>query len=596
MVGGFYYLLSFRYDLETIGEMPERSVVYDKDGKFLSRLSGENRIVVPFDKVSNDFINALLAREDTRFYQHVGVDPIGILRALVRNLALGGIRQGGSTITQQLARNSFPLGGRNYHRKLLEAAMSFRIETELTKERILECYVNRIYFGSGYYGIETACQAYFGKPAARINLSEAALLAGLIRSPTRLSPFNNLDGAITQRNVVLKRMHDIGFISSPQMLEAMRTNIVIQANRQPAAPQENWAMDAIRRELESLIDKADLGEGGLAIYTGIDPALQAAAEHSVETRLASYEAKPGFPHASRHEAVGRGGYDYLQAAALAVDNRDGAIRMIVGGRDYSRSKFNRALLGHRQLGSMVKPFVYARAFEQGLSPRERIDDEAIRPGEIPRQYGRYQPSNSDGVFGPPRSAADGLIFSRNTMTVRVGMKAGIDPTANFMRQANLSEDPPRFPSIFLGAFESNLRNLTAAYTAFANGGNMTEPWLIDRVADSSGSVIYQRRPVRKPLLTPKSADLVSSIMEDVLTKGTGAASRSLGLRRRAAGKTGTTNQFQDAWFVGYVPALTCGVWVGFDHPKTILPGGGGSQLALPIWVDVMQSEAGRRYP
>jgi penicillin-binding protein 1A len=595
-LGGVYYLLSLRYDLDRIGDMPERSVVYDRDGEFFSRFSGENRVVVPFDRVSNHFVNALIAREDTRFYQHLGVDPIGIARALARNLALGGIRQGGSTITQQLARNSFPLGGRNYHRKLLEAALSFRIETELTKERILECYMNRIYFGSGYYGIETACRAYFGKPASRIDLSESALLAGLIRSPTRLSPFNNLDEAITQRNVVLRRMYELGFITSAEMLEAVRSDVRIEPNRQPAAPQENWAMDTIRRELETILERNQMGGGGLSIYTSIDPGLQASAENAVRSRLESYERLPGFRHKTREESLATGSFDYLQAAAIAIDNLDGGIRMIVGGRDYDRSKFHRALLGRRQLGSVVKPFVYALAFERGLNPGQKIDDGPIKPGELPREFRNYQPANSDGIFGPMRPVGDGLIDSRNTMSVRVGMIAGLDRTADFLRRAGIHENPPRFPAMFLGAFESNLKNLTAAYTAFPNRGHSVDPWIIDRVEDASGSVVYQRKPVRRPLFPFDAAEQVSGWMAETLTRGTGASSRRLGLRRLAAGKTGTTNQFQDAWFVGFVSTLTCGVWVGFDMPKTILPGGGGSSLALPIWVDVMESPAGRRYP
>ncbi|MFV0416814.1 MAG: transglycosylase domain-containing protein, partial [Chthoniobacterales bacterium] len=489
----FYYLLSWRYDLDSIDQMPERSVVFDRNGNFFSRLSGENRQVLPFDKISNDFINALLAREDSRFYQHVGVDPVGIARALVRNLLLGGIRQGGSTITQQLARNSFPLGGRNFHRKLLEAALSFRIETELSKERILECYINRIYFGSGYYGIETACQAYFQKPASQINLSEAALLAGLIRSPTRLSPFNDLEASITQRNSVLKRMHQLGLITSQERLEAMRHKIVVNENLQPAQPQENWAMDTIRRKLESVLDKTELGEGGLSVYTSIDPTLQEQAEQSLANRLNKIEAQADYPHPSREESIAQKKADYLQAATLALDNDDGGILMIVGGRDYYRSKFNRALLAHRQLGSVVKPFFYAQAFTAGLSPADKIADAALNSRDIPRHYGAYRPSNADGKFGSPRAARDGLIYSRNTMSVRIGMKGGIDQAAGLVIRSNLNQNPKRFPSIFLGAFESNLLNLTSAYTAFPNRGNMVLPWIIDRVTDANGNLLYQRK-------------------------------------------------------------------------------------------------------
>ncbi|MFV0337233.1 MAG: transglycosylase domain-containing protein [Chthoniobacterales bacterium] len=581
--------------MNSIDQMPERSVVYDRHGKFFSRLSGENRKVVPFDQVSNDFINALLAREDSRFYNHVGVDPIGIARALVRNLLLGGIRQGGSTISQQLARNIFPLGGKNFHRNLLEAALSFRIETELSKERILECYMNRIYFGSGYYGIETACQAYFQKPASQINLSEAALLAGLIRSPTRLSPFNDVEASITQRNSVLKRMHELGLITSQERLEAMRYKIAVNEDSQPAQPQENWAMDTIRRKLENLLDKTELGEGGLSIFTSIDPVLQEQAERALQNRLIEVESRKDYTHLSRKDAIARKSNDYLQAATLALDNSTGGILMIVGGRDYYRSKFNRALLAHRQLGSVVKPFFYAQAFAAGLSPGQKVEDAALTSRDIPRQYGSYRPSNADGKFGKPREARDGLIYSRNTMSIRIGMKGGIDKAADLVIRSNLNKNPKRFPSLFLGAFESDLLRLTSAYTVFPNRGNMVLPWIIDRVVDAHGNLLYRRQPTKKPLLEPRAAGQVANILQDVLTRGTGRASYRYGLRRRAAGKTGTTNNWQDAWFVGFTSNITCGVWVGFDKPRRIAKGAGGSQLALPIWVDIVESAAARNY-
>lgn len=594
LVAGFYYLLSLRYDLREIGTMPQRSAVYDKDGQFYSRLSGENRIVVPFDQVSNDFINALITREDTRFYQHSGVDPIGIARAVVRNL-MGGMRQGGSTITQQLARNSFPLGGKNLHRKLLEAAMSFRIETELTKEEILEYYVNRIYFGSGYYGIETACQAYFGKPAAKLNLAEAALMAGLIRSPTRLSPFNDLPASLKQRDVVLRRMFELGYINEAQLQNALRQKIQL-AEPEQASPQENWAMDAIRRELEEIIERENIEEGGISIYTTLDPGLQRDAQRSLNARLSEIETRPNFRHAKRAESVAVGSSDYLQGAAMVLDNRNGAIRAIVGGRDYSRSKFNRALFARRQIGSAVKPFVYAVAFANGLKPNDPISDARLTPGEIPSRFGSYNPDNSDDSYGGLRPAAEGLIYSRNTMSVRIGLRAGLDPIAQTIIRAGIHEDPPRYPAMCLGAFESNLRDLTSAYTAFADGGNQVKAHLITRITDLHGTTLYRTREVRVPLLDPRSARMTTGIMEDVFERGTAAGARSLGLRRPAAGKTGTTNDTQDAWFVGFSGALTCGVWVGFDTPKPIVNGASAAQLALPIWVSIIESPAGRQYP
>ena len=593
IVGAGYYAWAHLLDLKEIHQMDERSVIYDHEGKYYSRLAGENRVAVPFDKVSNDFYNALISREDTRFYQHHGIDPIGIARAVVRNLFLGGFREGASTITQQLARNSFPLGGKNLHRKLIEAALAFRIETELTKEEILSSYVNRIYFGSGTYGIEAASQTYFGKPASKLNLSESATLAGLIRSPNRFSPLNNPEGSLRERNTVLGRMRDLGFITSVQYDEASASPLLAMP-RFKTSPEDNWAMDAILRELELMLEPGQMNEGGLKIYTTIDGPLQAASEKAVRDRLQAVEAQPGYPHKPMSEFVGavldgEKSAPYLQAAAIALDNKSGGIRAIVGGRDYENSKFHRALFGKRQAGSVIKSFVYACAFESGIPPNEPVSDDRIQPGEIPRKFGSYDPSNSDGSYRGLQPAGEGLIESRNTMTVRLGMRAGLDRIANMIVKAGIAVDPPRYPAICLGAFETNLKDMTSAYTVFATGGVKLQPYLIDRVFDARGNVLYKSTRGRIPVINPAAARITASLLEDVVTRGTAARAKEFGLTRKAGGKTGTTNNYLDAWFVGFDPDLTCGVWVGFDKPRPIKPGGYGGALALPIWVDIIEA-------
>lgn len=588
-----YYAWALRFDLRTIHNMDERSVVYDYKGNFYSRLAGENRVVVPFDKVSNHFVNALISREDTRFYQHHGVDPIGVTRAVVRNLFLGGFREGASTITQQLARNSFPLGGKNLHRKLIEAALAFRIETELTKEEILEAYMNRIYFGSGTYGIEAASQTYFGKPASRLSLQEAATLAGLIRSPNRYSPLNNPQGSLRERNTVLKRMHDLGLITLAQQNESSSEPLVTSPKTK-TSPEDNWAMDAILRDLDMVLEPGQMDGGGLKIYTTIDGALQKAAEDSVALRLREIETQPGYPHPpagafSNQVLDAEKSAPYLQAAALAMDNGTGGIRAIVGGRDYARSKFQRALFGRRQIGSTVKPFVYAEAFQRGLEPNERVNDDRLAPGDIPSKYGSYSPANSDGTYRGMQPAGEGLIDSRNTMTVRIGLRAGLDNVADAVIRAGLAADPPRFPALCLGAFETNLKDLTSAYTVFATGGTKLQPYLIERVTDAQGHILYKATHGRLPVFGSASTRQTVSLLEEVIDRGTAARAREIGLRGFAAGKTGTTNNFVDAWFLGFDSHLTCGVWVGFDQPRTIRPGGYGATLALPIWVDIIQA-------
>lgn len=592
MVGLFYYLWALSFDITTIGQMPQRSAIYDRSGTFYSRTAGENRIIVPYDKVSPNFVNALVSREDSRFYEHHGIDPIGIARAAVRNLLFGSMKQGASTITQQLARNSFPLGGKTFNRKFLEAAMAFRLEMELSKEKILELYMNRIYFGSGLYGVEAASQAYFGKPAADMDLSEAALLAGLIRSPNRLSPLNNLDASLRQRDVVLDQMeqHEPSFITHAQN-EKARAEEIIPREHAVINPLNSWAIDAVLHELEAVIPLDRIDTGGLKIDTTIDAGLQRVAEKAVAGRLQQIEQRSDF---RQQHHVGKGGEpaEMLQGALIAMDNASGGITAIVGGRDFAKSKYNRALVAMRQIGSSAKPFVYEEAIREGvITPETPISDARLTPSDLPPRFTSYDPQNSDGTFQGEMPAKEGLIHSRNTMSVRIGMKAGLGDVASTMERLGLAEHVPHYPSICLGSFESTLRKLTTAYTALATGGKKLQPHLIEQVTDSDGTVLYRATHGRIPVLNPEATRITTSMLTEVMTRGTAAKSSEMGLNKPAAGKTGTTDHFVDAWFLGYTEGLTCGVWVGFDRPKTIMHGGYGAELALPIWVDVMKSPA-----
>ena len=617
LVGVFYYLWALTFDLSTIGQMPQRSGIYDRSGTFYSRTIGENRVVVPYDTVSTNFVKALISREDSRFYEHHGIDPFGIARAAVRNLLFGSMKQGASTITQQLARNSFPLGGKTFNRKFLEAAMAFRIEMEMTKEKILELYMNRIYFGSGLYGVEAASRAYFGKPASDMDLSEAALLAGLIRSPNRLSPFNNLAASLKQRDVVLEQMeqHDPPFITEAQHQKALAQKITPR-QQSLINPLNSWAIDAVLHELEQVVSAEKIDAGGLKIDTSIDAGLQEAAEKSMARRLNEVEARPDFrqqhapaPKLAKNSKTGKAAkgskppvsaqpsppaepQELLQGALLAIDNATGGITAIVGGRNFMESKYNRALVATRQIGSSAKPFVYEEAFRRGIiTPETPVSDARLTAADLPPRSASYDPQNSDGTFGADLPAKEGLVHSRNTMSVRVGMKTGLGDIASTMERLGLAEHVPHYPSICLGSFESTLRNLTTAYTALATGGKKLQPHLIEQVTDSDGTVLYRATHGRIAVLDPAATRATTAILTEVMSRGTAAKSAELGLRKPTAGKTGTTDHFVDAWFLGYTEGLTCGVWVGFDHPKTIMHGGYGAELALPIWVDVMQSPA-----
>jgi penicillin-binding protein 1A len=595
----FYGVWAQTFDMKKVGEMPERSTVFDIDGKIYSRLAGANRLKVSLDEISPLFVDALLAREDTRFFQHGGIDWRGILRALVRDVMSGSAKEGASSITQQLARNSLPLGGRNISRKILEAMVAVRIEHEFTKQQILELYINRIYFGSGCYGVETASQAYFGKNASKLNLSEAALLSGLIRSPNRFSPLRNPEGAAAQRDAVLDRMRDLKKISSAQAAEAKLTKVNAHPKRLLQI-QENYAMDAVQRDLNNLLTQDQIDNGGLYIYTTLDPTVQSVAQQALETQLTKIETQSNFRHPlKKNYQTPESGEDsampYLEGAVVAIDNASGGIRALVGGRDYSQSKFNRAMTpANRQVGSAFKPFVYAVAFSHGLLPGAAISDGPIQPGEI-EGAGNWSPGNSDGTFGGIQPCSYGLINSRNTMSVRVGQIAGLDAVQKIATTLNLGNNIPSGPAIYIGSFETNLRDLTAAYTAFPNAGVRKQSYIVERIDDQEHNPIYRSAHISIPALDPSAAWMTSQLMEEVLTRGTAASARSLGFKLPAAGKTGTTNDYKDAWFVGYTSTLTCGVWVGFDQPVTIVSRGYGAALALPVWTQVM-NKAAQRYP
>ena len=595
----FYAVWAQTFDLKRVGTMPERNTVFDVDGKIYSRLAGANRLKVSLKEVSPLFVQALLVREDARFYQHGGIDWRGVARALVRDVTTRSLKEGASSITQQLARNSLPLGGRNLSRKLLEAMVALRLEREMTKNQILELYVNRIYFGSGCYGVETASQSYFGKSAAKIDLSESALLAGLIRSPNRFSPLKNPQGAAVQRDTVLARMQELKKITPSQASAAKREKINSRPRRLTLI-QENYAMDAVQRDLNLLLTPDQIDNGGLFIYTTLDPVVQKAATDGIETQLAKVERLSGFHHPlkSQYQPPADGednAMPYLEGALVAIDNSSGGIRALVGGRDYAQSKFNRALApANRQIGSSFKPFVYTLAFTHGLLPGAAVSDDPIQPGEI-QGAGDWSPGNSDGRFGGIKPVSYGLIQSRNTMSVRVGEFAGLDDTQKIAATLGLGDNIPRGAAIYIGSFETDLKDLTAAYTVFPNAGVRKQAYIVERIDDAAHRPIYRAAHLSLPVLDPGAIWMTTELMEDVLTKGTASSARSLGFKLPAAGKTGTTNDFKDAWFVGFTTSITCGVWVGFDQPTTIMPHGYGSALALPVWTQVM-NKAADRYP
>jgi penicillin-binding protein 1A len=590
-----------RYDLEEIHRLPAVSEVYDGEGRRYSRLKGEVRYVVPYDRISPRFFDAVIAREDSRFWRHGGVDILGIGRAALRNLRAGTVREGASTITQQLARNVFDLGKDRWKRKALEALLAQRIERRLNKTQILEAYANCIYFGVGLYGVETASRACFGKSARDLTLSEAAILAGLIRSPNRLSPLEDTRRALAQRDQVLDRMVALGMITRAEAVEAKAEQIT-DSKRIPPRVEENYAMDAIVRELREVLPDEVIERGGLKIHTTLDPRLQLLAENVLERQLRKLESEPKWPHPARpaghpeREMQPAAASPYVQGALVAVDNETGGIVAIVGGRDFRDSPYNRAVLARRQVGSTFKPFVYAAAFSRGLIPGTFVSDAPLRDDELPRSVvGKWSPENSDGDDLGVQPAAIGLIRSRNTMTVRVGQFASTPAVRALAASAGL-DDVPSTPAMYLGAFEATLASLVSAYTVFPNVGVRREAFLIDRIEDRDGVVIYRAPRRTRQCLRPEVAEMVGWLLGEVFRMGTAAAAaREMDFDLPAAGKTGTTDDYKDAWFLGYTGRLTCGVWVGMDRPERIVDRGYGARLAFPAWADFMREASAGRY-
>ncbi len=530
-----YQEIADSFDLTEISAIPAISEVFDRTGRRYSRLQGETRYVVPLAEVSRSFQDALLAREDDRFRTHPGVDARGIIRAAITNIRSGEVEEGASTITQQLARNSFELSENRWERKIIEALLALRMERELTKDEILEAYVNRIFYGRGLYGIETASRACFGKNAKDLSLSEAAILAGLIRSPNRFSPLEDTAKAITQRDQVLARMEELELISIAEA-DAARAERMPAAKRLPPVVQEDYAMDAVIRDLRIVLAPDVMARGGLKIYTTIDRRLQLIAQSAVENHLAEMESSSGWGHPTRAAYDPEKGYPaYLQGSLVAIDNATGGVLAIVGGRDYRESRYNRALLAKRQVGSTFKPFIYAAAFEAGLLPGTLVDDGPIRTGEIASIKSNWSPENSDGGDAGLLPAATGLIRSRNTMAVRVGEFATLPALTALAARVGLGEIAPN-PATYLGAFEATLKDITTAYTTFPSGGTRRQSFVVDRVVDRTGRTIYKATGASIQAIAPPADAITDEILRDVVTSGTAAKAKSLGAHRLRRGE------------------------------------------------------------
>ncbi|MEI8037816.1 MAG: transglycosylase domain-containing protein [Verrucomicrobiota bacterium] len=607
LVAGLYVLVilaviygfrSQHYDLTKIHAMPERTIIRDHLGEEIGRIHGEKRSVVPLRQVAENFRKAILAREDDRFYSHGAIDPIGIARAIFKNAQ--GKREGASTITQQLVSDIFQLKrgesrGALLHqldRKLLEIAIGIRLETALEKDEILEAYINQINWGRQIKGIGEASRIYFEKHPSELTLSQSALLAGIVRGPDSFNPFHSLEAATRERDSTLERMVKATAITRAEADTAKQETVTVRPQWRREA-HESYAIDAIRNDLEIILEKQDIELGGLEIITTIDLRLQQRGEELLDQKLHGVERLAGYAHPTRDAwrkipEADRGDSTYLQGAVVVVENRTGAVLAVIGGRDATESRFNRAKDAKRQLGSIFKPFVYLAAFDKGLRPDSLISDGPIEAGEI-KGGGSWRPGNSDGKFGGMEPVASGLIRSRNTMSVRVGNSAGLAKVKDVAVMAGFTTPMPENPASYLGSWEATPWEVATAYTIFPNEGVRYRPYLISEIKDRSGNILYSTLPLSYQAAGRSSAWAVSRILGEVVTHGTAASVQRLGFDKPCAGKTGTTNEFKDAWFAGYTSSLTCAVWVGFDIPKKTLQGGYGATLSLPVWVDLMKT-------
>ena len=592
-----YGARSSRHDLNQIHAMRERTVIVDRHGRELGRMHGEKRSIVPLETVAKPFRMAILAREDERFYYHPGFDPIGMVRAFVMNLR--GKREGASTITQQLASDIFQLKAkekrgqfiRQIDRKFLEIAIAVRLEMAYSKDELLEAYINQINWGRQIKGIGEASRVYFEKHPAELDLSESAMLAGIVRGPDAYNPFRSMEKAERERNSTLTRMVSADKISQQEADQAKEKEIVVRpmARRQS---RESYAMNAIRRDLDIILEQEDIQLGGLIITTTIDLRVQQVAEKALDDRLSQVEKMSGYRHQTRadwnsDDPDGRKEPKYMQGAAVVIENRTGGVLAVVGGRNVQESRFNRSQGAMRQIGSIFKPFVYLAAFDKGMRPNTPMSDAALQRGEI---YGAetWNPKNSDGQFGGMHPASYGLIRSRNTMSVRVGNYAGMKMVQFVGKLAGFNKQVPPTPASYLGSFEASPWEVATAYSIFPNEGTRYRPYLVSEIRDRDGNILYTTRPLSYQAATRSSSLGVSSILQQVTQSGTAASIKRLGFNKPCAGKTGTTDEFKDAWFAGYTSQLSCAVWVGFDQPKRTISSGYGSVLALPVWANIMK--------
>jgi len=574
--------------------------LYANDGRFIAEVGLERRSVVRLEQIPQHVKDAFVITEDKRFYRHDGIDYIRILGSVWANVKAMGFAEGFSTITMQLARNIFPerlTREKTIVRKLREAKVARRIEERFSKERILELYLNQISFGSGAYGVESAAQRYFGRPINELTVAEGAMLAALPKAPSRYNPRRFPDRAIQRRNTVLELMRREGAITDADASIAKAYPLRLYRPARGAGEIAPYFVEWVRAELAKKFGRQAY-EQGLRVMTSLDLDMQGAAERAMERQLRAIEAGTfgKFTHQTYEEYLARaasgteeeGGAvsPYLQGAFVAMDPRTGAIRALVGGRDFDDSKFDRAVRALRQPGSTFKPIVYATAVQTGRPPSYFLDDEPI---EVPQLDGSlWKPQNYDMKFEGRVTMRRALYLSRNLPAIRLTMELGESGVVDMAKRFGLTTRVPPFPSIALGSADVYPLEMIASYSTFANLGWRVAPTPILRVETLDGRRLFEAEPERVQVLGREEAWIMVDMMKDVVTRGSGTAVRRGGFMLPTAGKTGTTNDYTDVWYIGYTTDLVAGVWMGFDQPKKIKDQAQGGQLAAPAWTSFMR--------
>ncbi len=584
-VVSYFYFTHDLPSIETLRNYKPSTVtkIFSEEGEVIGEFFYEKREVASLDRIPNHLVQAFVAGEDSRFFQHKGLDYLAIFRAFVRNIFSGEIVQGGSTISQQVVKSLLLTPEKSFARKIREAILAYRIERYLTKEEILFLYLNQIYLGHGAYGVVAAAESYFAKNIENLNLAESAVLAGLPQAPSKYSPYQHPQLARKRQVYILNRMAEEGIISASEASKAAQMVYTIRGSEKPSLEKALHFVEYIRRYVEEKYGKEALYKDGLQVFSSIDLYSQGTAQEAVEAGLREIE-KRGKHRSADMPFIPEG-------ALICFDLETGYVKALVGGRDFRKSQFNRATQARRQTGSAFKPIVYASALDKGFTPASVIVD-----SPIVFEWGdnKWKPKNYEGKFSGPTTLRNALAQSINVVTVKIAQEIGVEFIREYAQKLGISSPLHNTLSMALGSSSISLYELTKAYSVFANQGNLFRPIFIKKILDRNGNILEENLPhpyfeessKQDQVITPQTAFLMTHLLEGVVQHGTGWRARSLG--RPVAAKTGTTDQFMDAWFIGYTPELITGVWVGFDEERSLGENETGARAASPIWVAFME--------